>query len=353
MLRRAPLTLLAVLLFGLGCDDEETTATRYEPGSLAVVEEFPGEPGPPEAHASLFAADPYADQACNAEGTDLGLRRELRIFVGPGVRDVARYTRGLQRWFRRHGVTFYTRHAPLPLPIDWALNLDDEALQAHLKAKFPEVDFASPDPPDEATLEAIQRAVVRFLLAPVVDFAEVYGREGQHVTNLVLLPRVRRDEVLDGTQEQLILGLALSPTLIRSFQAGGGLDGEATLWEASPFEAEFTPMMFINAGLLARLADRLGDNIIDLTMAHELGHTLGLHHVARRGNLMSAGIEGPEDLACTVGLEGDQIEVAAGTLSTDQRALALRAAPLGEGRWRFVQDRLRGAPLPGFHRAER
>ena len=53
-----------------------------------------------------FASQPYGRAECDTPNDKLESRREIRLFVNPGV-DAESTAGALQRFYRRYGLTFY------------------------------------------------------------------------------------------------------------------------------------------------------------------------------------------------------------------------------------------------------
>jgi hypothetical protein len=337
--------LLALVLCLAGCDDEGGGSDAYDPGSLQADPAFAAAPGDEHDFATWFESEPYTDPACGL-ARDLHRRRELRLFYNPGDFDPIAFTRGLQRYYRRYGIEFYTRHPPIEVPLDWVLDPDSKHIEKHLRETFPDVDFDAPLPPDADTVARIYTESFRFAMAPLLDFADVYGREGEDVTNVVLLPSLlpANGSLGGDLQGATLLGLAISPRLLQSLRADGDSQ-DAKFWKYVPLPDSFTPMMFIDADVLtdAPVRFHLDPVVIDITMAHEFGHTLGLQHEDIPGDLMSPRIEGAADVTCSVTLDDAQIAIADASLAGDGTTMmALRAARTDAEEWTRLRDFLHG-----------
>lgn len=331
---------LIALVFLVACDDGGDGGGPY----VTRDDDFPGVAEPAENFAAWFAAAPYGREACDRVLRPLGRRRELRLFVHPQAADVATYTTALQRWYRRLGVEFESRHAPTEVSLEWVMNDDVDALQRHLRERFPTVDFEAATfegTPEE--LEAVLREAFSFTLGPLIDFAAAYGDQGEDVTNVVLLPRLALGEGDDALQSdgRVVLGLGISPVLMRVLSETPDAP-DAEFWQYLPLAPRFTPMVFVNAGALRRLTTVVSPVLVDLLMAHELGHTLGLPHRDAVGNLMKPGFESEADVRCEIGLDPDQVDRVARTLGeTETEAQSLRVAR-GAGHWNRLRAHLTG-----------
>ena len=330
--------LVLLLVFAAACGGDGAAVPLPAGASpLPKAEGFPGEPSAPETFAELFSTSPYGDLTCDGVAPDLGQRRELRIFHHPSVTNVADFTRGLQRYYHRYGVSFYTRHAPIAIPLDWVIDLDEKRLLEHLKMRFPSLDPSRE--PSEPELRMLQREAFSFVLQGMLRFAATYGSQGENVTNLVVVPGLARDRVANLTSGGTVAGLAMSPVLVEEF--GRNADSkDAIFWRDLPLTGNFTPMAFIGRDVAA--ADPI---VPDLVTAHEIGHTFGLQHVDPVENLMTPGLMRGLNVTCRQALGSQQLDRVSRTLGERE---ALTAPPLSP-RDRFARMRawLRNeGPLP-------
>jgi len=360
---RSLAVLLLLLVLGCGdgtLGDGSAPAVDYQP--LEAPEDFPGPVVASTALDPYFEFLPYRDSDCWAAFANLGLQRELLVLVGNGDFWVHEFTRGLQRFSSLFGLSYLARHEPYPVALDWIIDDDAPALQAHLEERFPGVDFASGvfEGTEEEYL-AIKREVSRFQLRPVIDVAHLFGDQGQGVT-LVIFVRAMSHLEAQGDGQYLIdhgtvLGMAWSQALTQALQALGRADDDP--WGDADL-GDYTPMLFVNAGALTTLVHGQGLNpvAIDLVMAHEMGHTYGLTHVGfPSNNLMNPGFERPSDVVCETMLDAGQLAtirqaVTASDTDTASLGLASSNAPVPDRAawWGRLVEHLQGRrPLPLFH----
>jgi hypothetical protein len=183
---------------------------------------------------------------------------------------------------------------------------------------------------DPALYARVLRFTANFLVRPIVEFARRYGGTGAAVTNLVVLSRLLPADGREPSWGMGLLALALSPALLRAFADSDDSDG--LLWREIDVPPDFAPMVFVGDEDLARVAG-LEPVLRDLIVAHELGHTGGLMHRPRSGNLMVSPLtSGAAD--CTSSLDPDQMAILGanlglagpGTARGMARSLAVDAA---------------------------
>jgi len=275
-----------------------------------------------------FAAGPYQDDACNLADSRLATRREVRIFTN-GI-DAPVFGRALQRYYRRHGLTFFSTRAIETIDQKYALDTDEIDLSRALMKEFPGVDLDDPalETKDPVLYEKVVKAVLNYMFRPVLEFARAHAA-GTEVTNLVLLPQIPRPG--GGSLFPMggeIAGLAISPALLQRFQ---GMDiPEGAAWKTVDLPPDFTPMMFLDGTLLGRLMSADPD-MVDLVAAHEFGHTGALVHRMESHNLMLPAVRLGES-TCADSLADDQIDTMRDTLGiTSKSTGSLRRQDEGAG----------------------
>ncbi len=337
-MRHLSILLLCSLCLITACDDEDAD------GPLDA-EDFTG----------LFEARPYGVAVCDQPDGQLQHRREVRLFR-TGDSDIKPYTASLQRYFKRHDLQFFTRYAPEVVTTGYALDTDLLSLERAARRALPGIDLSDDSVLTPAQEEALTVAVTNQMLSPLVAFAEKWGRAGAELTNIVLLPQLIRPggEDLLGEGEELA-GLAVSPALLAKFAAANSDEGR--IWSGVKFPHNFTPMMFVNKGVLDR-ATRTDEVARDLVVAHEFGHTGALVHVEEANNLMLPGIA-PGTFTCADKLNPAQILTLRQTFGiggeTPVAQALVQPAPASWApgqRLREIKRLLRGepGPIPSFLR---
>jgi hypothetical protein len=277
------LTLLALFALATvaGCGDEDPDLGTY------------------------FAVEGYRSSRCMSVDDKLAGRREIRMFRSGSFTDMPGSTRGLQRYYRRHSLEFFATGGEHEIGMLYAVDDRLVSFENALAAQFPGVDLddSAALMRDPALWERVQRAAGAFILRPMVEFARTHGTVGLGATNLVLL----HDIVATGwATNPNILGLAISPALLAVLGAGGGPD--AAFWQGLDLPADFTPMLFLHAGMLRELGQS-NPEARDAVVAHEFGHTAGLVHEVGEDdfdNLMFPAIDGALS-ACASVLLDDQL----------------------------------------------
>src|SRR5215213_6042912 len=130
-------------------------------------------------------APAYQVPDCASVDGRLTGRREMRLFHN-GAADVEGPTRGLARYYQRHGLTFFTQQEARAAAPSFAIDTDSEALGRELIRTFPGVDFTNEAAvmSDPVLWQQVLNATVNFLLRPMIDFARAQGAAGRAVTNL-------------------------------------------------------------------------------------------------------------------------------------------------------------------------
>jgi hypothetical protein len=187
---RAALLVLAPLVLGaLGCGGDDDGFDHY------------------------FTVRPYPTDLCNVADDRLAFRREMRLY-SQGNTDVPPYSRALARYYRRHGLTFFSTAEVKTVEMKYALDTDSSALAAALMRDFPGIDLSDETAlmSDPALYARIVKATVNFMFRPIVEFARSHGDLGTEITNLVVLPQILRPE--GGGGGSGVVGLAISPALL-------------------------------------------------------------------------------------------------------------------------------------------
>ena len=319
--------------------------------ALAVLVGAPGcgpSDGPPDLTA-YFAAQPYANPACNNVDERLAGQREMRLYVNGAV-DLPSITLGLARYYHRHGLAFFTTAPPQATTMAYALDTNTTALVLELTAAFPGVDLSNEAAlmSDPVLWPQIVTFVANFMLKPMVDFANTHSDAGAAATNLIVVPEMERPggEPI-GDPGTSLAGLAISPALLAEFART--MPDEAEIWAGVNLPANFTPMMALGSNVLKR-AGAVDPQLRDLIVAHEFGHTGALIHALQPRNLMHQGVAaGFND--CTDSLDDAQLALmratyglgggAAGALLAKQPAAAPPPARSSRRLSSFTPDSLR------------
>jgi len=262
----------------------------------------------------------YSATGCD-HGQRLGAGHTLHLFHHPG-HDARALAEGLQRYYRRHALTFaaWQREAAIDLP--HLLDNDPAELAGALRCAFPELDLGSEDLPPE-DMERVEAFSLSFALRPVRAFLAAF-RAGDHTTQLVAVERVFRHD--DGRSDAPV-ALAISPRYLAA-------QPEPELWGSVHLPAGFTPTVFVAAPALAG-ATGDSDLPMDLTIAHEFAHTTGLAHSWAPENLMRPVLD-PLAVSCRWGLRPEQLAVmdqalGTGGLGASVQALAAAGVPSPSG----------------------
>lgn len=285
--------LASALLGSLACGSDQQVDyfqdVTKDPG-------FPGAPGDSRTYDELLRYTP--DPNCvPLVPRVLARKTELRIFRGNGITmdETSRFIGGLKRYYDHYGVTLYTRHEVLQVPMDHAVVFNENAIADWMSA------HSSQSPSclaDSYPTSACQRAMGAAMFYNVKQFLHAYAEPADNVINVVLLKRVAslepsRSMALDTWS---VAGLGLSQSLINS-AAGSDLGTSlATILD----ETDFSPTIFVGVNLVDFVLSQP-----DVVIAHELGHAYGLEHVdpADYGNNLMI----PTATKCTLSLNSSQL----------------------------------------------
>jgi hypothetical protein len=280
--------MVTVLFGGLlaGCTADSVDffqPLKQDPG-------FPGTEGDAAAYESLFTY--VSDPACAPSVPRLLDRRtEVRIFRGNDITmaDVVRFVGGLKRYYDHYGVTMFTRHDVLPVALDHAMVLNDQAILDWIRKN------AAPAAGQSISAQAVGAA----MFYNVKQFLRTYAEPQQDVINIVLLKRIAS---LDPSANEVamnwgVAGLGLSQELLNSV---GGSDVGSIADQLN--ETDFSPTVFIGVNLTDFVLPEP-----DVVIAHEFGHAYGLEHTQATGtddNLMD-----PVASQCTASLDASQLSI--------------------------------------------
>jgi hypothetical protein len=286
---------------------------------LVLLAACGGGSAPPDPASYFKTPAPYSDPACNAVDGQLTGQREMHLYQSGAV-DVLSLTQGLQRYYTRHALTFFTNDPSQDAGTAYALDTDNTALGVALIKQFPGVDFSNEAAlmADPVLYDQVLTFAANFILRPMVDFARNHAA-GPDVTNFVVVPDLERPgrEML-GDPGTMLAGLAISPPLLAEFMRTMPEDGR--LWQGVALPDGFTPMMFLGHKVIR--AQTVHDPVLrDLVVAHEFGHTGGLPHTTVETNLMFPSERSGRD-TCANALTAEQ-------LATMRANLGLMAASTG------------------------
>lgn len=249
---------------------------------VACVAACSSEPAPtraPTPWVVSFDASPPSMAPCADAAPPARIDRTVRVAVsrGPGVpaSAVQRLASELAGFYAPYGLRFEAVGAVASVP--------DEAVLAGAASELPR----------EAEPSQAARALASdAVLGPLRAFMRAHAVPARDRVHVVVLRRVARPDSVVRRHLGDLRGLTLSPALRGAVDGGAG--PELAEWLDLP--RAFTPTVFVS------LEDLRGAPGRELTLAHEVGHALGLEHRSAPDDLMA--VVPPR---CLPGLDAAQV----------------------------------------------
>jgi hypothetical protein len=196
-------------------------------------------------------------------------------------------------YYDYYGVTVFTRHDVIQVPLDHALVLNSPAIADWMRKNTSE-------DPNCVSGTACEQAMGAAMFYNVKEFFHAYSEPPQNVINVVLLRRVVALEADQSEAEEAwgVAGLGLSQELLNSV-SGSDL-GTTSLADVLD-ETNFSPTIFIGVNLV--------DFVLptpDMVIAHEFGHAYGLEHLEPQ--TYGANLMNPSAAACNLPLNSSSAD---------------------------------------------
>lgn len=206
-------------------------------------------------------------------------RVRLKVLVDDEVSDAAvrRLLSGAQGWWAPHGLWLTMATPPVRMPLGPMLHGVRRDLLARLEAEGLPASGADAD-----AQRRIDTVVDDVVMGPwQALLAEHAVPSEAHDVVVVILPHIARPGSLGEALFAELRGLTVSPWLRPALP-----EAEQALYARLGLPEAFTPVVLIGTEPIGHL----GPDAVDVTLAHELGHALGLPHVASDTDLMFAEI---------------------------------------------------------------
>lgn len=232
-----------------------------------------------------------------ASQAKLGGKRELVFDYSATSGDGAAQEEGrlLQSYYAPYDLSFFTRDGAGVVPFESVL--DGSNAEMRRRAGAEHLDVNSDDPEDKARLQRIAGDVIGKNLR---DYILPRSQPPQAAVHVVVVSRILSDALAsDMNVGGVIVGLGLSPKLLRD---AASTDPSKNLFDLFGLPDDFTPVLFVGYADLKRLASgRVGE----ITIAHEMGHAMGLQHTTDPHNLMYPRVDAAA--SCIPGLSDTQV----------------------------------------------
>jgi hypothetical protein len=219
-------------------------------------------------------------------GEPVSLAFDVTVFRGPGVSDeeLDAQLAQLAAYYQPYGVRFFQRGPVTPLDIKWLLGGTRAEIDAALRSAGIDPDT----PPRPELARRARRITCRTALAPLIAFLARHG-DDEHDSALRLVV-TRRLDAPGSTAAGMLPHL-------RGLTVGRGANASPEVERCLGVTDQTPPTILI---ALDEIAGRR-PGTVDVTLAHEVGHALGLTHADRRNDLMA--VEPP---TCVPALSAEQ-----------------------------------------------
>ena len=282
------------------CAQAPGAATTCQDGTSGVLERAPhascaawaGSFVHDSPSAQWLAAPQPVLEAC-AEQPTATVSGQLMLEV---VRDSAVHDAALRRvlgaasaWWQARGLVLSLSGEPASEPLQPLLVGKRRELAERLRERGLPEEGGTPE-----QQQAVRELVVDYVTAPLAEaLAQRAVPYRKHTVVVVVLPEISQPGGLGEALFERLRGLTFSPWL--RDRVG---PQERALYDALNLPERFTPVVFVGTEPLSEVGPE-----IDVTLAHELGHAMGLVHQASPRDLMADTVH-----RCEPGLRAEQAD---------------------------------------------